>query len=162
MSRVSAFVVLVGIVSTGIGIPRVPVDVLGWAAARLEAAGPQEPRSSLTAPHASEPRDLLNRYCVTCHNERLQTAGLALDVVDVQRPGQHPGVWEKVVRKLRSQTMPPTGRPRPDEPSYELLATWLETTLDRAAASSPNPGRPIIHRLNRTEYVNAVRDLLAV
>ena len=160
--RVTVILTCIGIALTGVGVPTAGFGVFRHAVTRLEAAGQREPRSSLTTPGVSQPRDLLDRYCVTCHNERLQTAGLMLDVLDVQRPGEDAEVWEKVVRKLRSRTMPPPGRPRPDKPGYELLETWLETTLDRAAASSPNPGRPIIHRLNRTEYVNAVRDLLAL
>jgi hypothetical protein len=150
--RLNVILTCIGIALTGVGL----------AVPRLEAAGQREPRSTLTAPPVSQPQDLLDRYCVTCHNEQLQTAGLMLDVLDIQRPGEHPEAWEKVVRKLRGRTMPPPGRPRPDEPGYAMLETWLETTLDRAAASRPNPGRPIIHRLNRTEYVNAVRDLLAL
>jgi hypothetical protein len=85
-----------------------------------------------------------------------------LDQADVNNPAADGPVWEKVVSKLRSRTMPPVGRPRPDDRSYEALAGWLETALDRAAEIRPNPGRTTIHRLNRTEYVNAVRDLLAV
>src|SRR5262249_53746844 len=75
---------------------------------------------------------------------------------------ENPAVWEKVVRKLRTRAMPPPGRPRPDTPTYNLLITQLETQLDRAAAAKANPGRPAIHRLNRAEYANAIRDLLAI
>jgi hypothetical protein len=121
----------------------------------------QEP-SSASPPPASTHRILLNRYCVTCHNERLRTANLSLDKADVENPSAGAEVWEKVVRKLRTRAMPPAGAPRPEESSYDSLATYLETSLDRAAAARPNPGRPAVHRLNRAEYTNAIHDLLAL
>jgi hypothetical protein len=107
---------------------------------------------------------LLNRYCVACHNEKLKTAGLALDTFDVERiTTESAGVWEKVVRKLRTGAMPPPGAPRPDQAGYDLLASHLERTLDDLGTSHPNPGRTAtLHRLNRAEYTNAVRDLLAL
>jgi mono/diheme cytochrome c family protein len=112
---------------------------------------------------ASETRAVLDRYCVTCHNTRLQTAGLALDTVDVATPYTNAAVWERVIRKLRTGTMPPAPRPRPDQATYDAVASWLEASIDRAAAASPNPGRTsTVHRLNRTEYRNAVRDLFAL
>ena len=107
-------------------------------------------------------RTLLDTYCVTCHNQKTAVAGLMLDKVDPAKAGQDPAVWEKVVHKLRSRAMPPPGRPRPDAPSYQALITHLESELDRAASARPNPGRPAIRRLNRTEYANAIRDLLGV
>ena len=106
---------------------------------------------------------VLDRYCVTCHNGRLRTAGLALDALDtlgVEQVGEHAEAWEKVVRKLRARAMPPAGRPRPDKATYEAVASMIETALDRAAADHPNPGRTATHRLNRSEYANAIRDLL--
>ncbi len=102
---------------------------------------------------------LLDTYCVTCHNARLHTANLALDSANLDDVAGSPEIWENVVRKLRTGAMPPAGRPRPDETAVAAFATSLETALDRAAAAHPNPGRPAIHRLNRTEYVNAIRDL---
>ena len=140
--------------------------LVGWIAVALagvgylQAGGPQSPSSvpSSASPH----REVLNRYCVTCHNERLKTAGLMLDKQDIQNVPAGAAVWEKVIRKLRTRAMPPAGVPRPDETSYDSLAAYLETTLDRAAETKPNPGRPAVHRLNRTEYTNAVRDLLAL
>ena len=126
----------------------------------LEAGGQQTSGSDSTA--ASPQRLLLNRYCVTCHNEKLKTAGLMLDKMDVEKVERRRGEWEKVVRKLRTGAMPPAGLPRPDQASYDSLATYLETALDNAALAKPNPGRPGIHRLNRAEYANAVRDLLAL
>ncbi len=107
-------------------------------------------------------RAVLTRYCVTCHNERLKTAGLMLDTLDVTNVGPHADRWEQVVRKLRAGSMPPPGAPRPDPATYRALAGSLEQALDRVAADHPNPGKLTIHRLNRTEYVNAVRDLLAL
>ena len=111
---------------------------------------------------AAEARALLDRYCVTCHRDRLRTAGLALDTVDPGQVSGAPDVWEKVVRKLRTGMMPPVPRPRPDAATYAGIVGYLETALDRAAGVSPDPGRPAVQRLNRTEYANAIRDLLAL
>ena len=123
-----------------------------WAAAQPAGA---EPRTT--------ERQLLDRYCLTCHNERLRTADLALDTVDVSDVGAHPEIWEKVVRKLRAGAMPPAARPRPNPATYAAFTTWLETELDRAAAARPDPGRTdTFHRLNRSEYHNVIRDLLAL
>ncbi len=110
-------------------------------------------------------RALLDQYCIACHNDRARQAGLSLQTIDVDHVGQIPGeteTWEKVARKLRARAMPPPGRPRPDDDEYDAVAQSLESTLDAAAADSPNPGRPPVHRLNRVEYRNAVRDLLAL
>ena len=120
------------------------------------------PVSAQGAQPASPGRVLLDRYCVTCHNTRLQTAGLALDTLDLTDTTAHAEVLEKVVRKLRAGQMPPVGRPRPTPEAVDVFATALETTLDRAAVAARNPGRLPVHRLNRLEYVTAVRDLLAV
>jgi len=108
------------------------------------------------------PRAVLDKYCVTCHNERLKTAGLMLDKADVDHVGASPEVWEKVVRKLRGREMPPPGSPRPDSAIYDATTATIEKLLDDAAAANPNPGRVAVHRLNRTEYANAIRDLLAL
>ncbi|MCY4029839.1 MAG: DUF1592 domain-containing protein [Acidobacteria bacterium] len=113
-------------------------------------------------PSASTYRAVLDRYCVTCHNERLRTAHLTLDSVDIHDLAADAPVWEKVVRKLRTREMPPPPRARPAPETYDAFAAWLEHGLDRVAAARPNPGRPALHRLNRVEYVNAIRDLLAV
>jgi hypothetical protein len=130
------------------------------AASHLYAA-PQE-GVSVAAPNASAHRALLNRYCVTCHNERLRTAELTLDKMDVENITAGAEVWERVVRKLRAGQMPPAGLPRPDKLAYDSFTSYLETNLDRAAETNPNPGTPSIHRLNRAEYANAIRDLLAL
>ena len=117
--------------------------------------------SAVTPP--SSHRRLLDRYCVTCHNERLKTAGLRLDQIDVSTPDVEPEVWEKVVRKLHTGIMPPANMPQPSEADRRALLTWLETELDSAATARPNPGRTeTLRRLNRTEYQNAIRDLLAL
>jgi mono/diheme cytochrome c family protein len=108
-------------------------------------------------------REFVDTYCVTCHNERLKTGGLALDTLDAEQVSNSPETWEKVVVKLRSRSMPPAGSRRPDTAVYGRVATWLETELDRVAAAHVNPGRPApLHRLNRTEYANAVRDLTGI
>ena len=109
------------------------------------------------------PQAVLDQYCVTCHNERLRTAGLALDSLDVTNPAAAADVWELVIAKLRAGFMPPPGRPRPDAATYHSVASWLEAELERAWAANPNPGRIYaVHRLNRTEYNNAIRDLFAL
>ena len=125
----------------------------------LPAAQQQSPTPSGLG--ASPHRALLNRYCVTCHNERLRTAELTLDTMDVENVSEYAAVWEKVVRKLRARAMPPAGMPRPNQAAYDAIATYLESELDRAAEANPNPGRPVVHRLNRAEYTNVIRDLLA-
>ena len=119
--------------------------------------------SAQTASGPSDHRALIGRYCVTCHNERLETAGLNLDGLDVTTVGEHPEVWEKVLRKLRTGTMPPPARPPPRAAARDALAAWLEVSLDAEAVSRPNPGRTdTLRRLNRTEYQNSIRDLLAL
>ena len=124
----------------------------------LEARQP-----SAAAPPSAAHRDVINRYCVSCHNSRLTSGGLALDEAVTHDIGRNPDVWEKVVRKLRVRQMPPVGMPRPDEASYEAEIASLEASLDAAATLAPNPGRTAsLRRLTRTEYQNAVRDLLAL
>ncbi len=108
------------------------------------------------------PRALLDQYCVTCHNERAKTAGLLLDKADPTNVSLDAETWEKVVRKLRAGAMPPQGMPRPDHATLENFVDTLETSLDRAAAQRPNPGRAPVHRLNRAEYANAIHDLLTI
>jgi cytochrome c551/c552 len=107
-------------------------------------------------------RALLDRYCVTCHNERLKTGGLALNALDPSHAGDHAETWEKVVRKIRAGMMPPSGAPRPERPVLDAFAAKLEVDLDRGAVAHPNPGVTALHRLNRNEYANAIRDLLAL
>jgi mono/diheme cytochrome c family protein len=123
---------------------------------------PVQPQASHTQAVASPQRAVFYKYCVTCHNERLKTAGLLLDKLDVGQLGVQPDVWEKVVAKLRAGTMPPAGAPRPDKATYTSLVGWLEDGLDRAVAANPPAGRAFVRRLNRSEYTNAIRDLLAL
>jgi hypothetical protein len=109
------------------------------------------------------PAALLRQYCYGCHSQKVHSGNLALEALDVAHVGQDPAVWEKVVRKLRAGVMPPLGMPRPAKPEYDALAAWLETSLDKAAAAHPNPGRTeALHRINRAEYQNTVRDLLGL
>ncbi|HYJ93079.1 MAG TPA: DUF1592 domain-containing protein, partial [Vicinamibacterales bacterium] len=133
----------------------------------------QQPASQVKSAQSSSPigavspasshRGMLDRYCVTCHNQRLATAGLKLDEADVANPGEGAEIWEKVVRKLRTGMMPPPNVPQPSMDDRRALLSWLETSLDKAAAAKPNPGRTeTLRRLNRTEYQNAIRDLLSV
>ena len=133
---------------------------IGLLVAAGPAAGQAPPPAGPDA--AATYRAVLDRYCVTCHNGRLRTAGLELDAVDLSDVSGHGELWEKVVLKLRGRDMPPQPRPRPADAVYDGFAAWLETALDAAAAADPRPGRPALHRLNRTEYANAIRDLLAL
>jgi mono/diheme cytochrome c family protein len=135
------------------------------ASLAADQASPQgaSPRGAATTVPQTPPRELVTTYCVGCHNERLKTANLMLDRADGDEVSNSADEWEKVIVKLRSRAMPPPGVRRPDNATYDSVATWLETALDRAAAMHPNPGRPgELHRLNRTEYGNAVRDLLGL
>jgi hypothetical protein len=105
-------------------------------------------------------RVLVDQYCVTCHNERLKTGNLRLDDLDLAHLGNHAEIGEKVVRKLRAGMMPPSGARRPEPDALESLIVWMERELDRGAVTNlPPPG---LHRLNRTEYANAIRDLIAL
>jgi mono/diheme cytochrome c family protein len=132
-------------------------------AQRPAAPAVSQPPAAERTPAADSPhRTLLRRYCTSCHNEKLKTAGLMLDVMDVTSVAEAPEVWEKVVWKLRGGIMPPVGRPRPDRETINAFASYLESELDRAAFARPNPGRVAVHRLNRAEYSNAIRDLLAL
>ncbi len=128
------------------------------ASARQAPPAPVAAASSSAASHA-----LITKYCIGCHNERLRTGGLALDRLDSSNPGEHAQVWEAVVEKLRAGSMPPPGRPRPEPAVYAEAAAELERALDRAWAANPDPGRiGAVHRLNRTEYANAIRDLFGL
>jgi mono/diheme cytochrome c family protein len=118
------------------------------------------PKPAAPAAGAAAERALLDQYCVTCHNDKLKTANLSLEKLDLTTAGDHPELWEKVIRKLRAGVMPPAGIRRPPLGEYEGLRDWLEAEMDRKAATNPNPGSVILHRLNRTEYANVIRDLL--
>jgi hypothetical protein len=125
---------------------------------QAHAAG-QSSASANAPATATRHRAVLDQYCVTCHNDRLKTAQLSLEHSDLSAVGDHPELWEKVVRKLRAGVMPPPDVRRPPLADYEGLRDWLETEIDRKAARV-SPGSVVLHRLNRTEYANAVRDLL--
>ena len=136
---------------------------LGYSHLRAQAPTPLSSPSAQNPASAVSTRALLDRYCVTCHNDRLQTAGLSLATADLTRLGEAADIWEQVAAKLRTGNMPPPGAPRPDGAATGAVVSWLETSLDQLAAERPNPGRLApLHRLNRAEYTNAVRDLLAL
>ena len=152
---------------------------VGVTAAALAGAGqlqPQAQQAPADAAHAAVTgesaaraigsaatgRALLDRYCVACHNERLRTADLTLDTLSLADVGDAAATWEHVVRRLRAGAMPPAGRPRPTAAASHAFVSWLETELDTTALANPDPGRPTIHRLNRAEYANAVRDLFGL
>ena len=111
---------------------------------------------------AAAQKALVDRYCVTCHNDRAKTGGLSLQTLALDSVPGRAETWEKVARKLRGGMMPPPGMPRPDQANLDALVAHLENSIDAAALANPNPGRSPLHRLNRSEYANAVRDLLAV
>jgi len=142
-----AFVALIVVVST-------------TASSHATVAAAQAPAVQSSAPIA--PRALLDTYCVTCHNQRTKTAGLMFDTMDLAKLPEHGDVWEKTVRKLRGGMMPPPGVRRPDQASVDSMVSWLERSLDEAAAAHPNPGRVALHRLNRAEYAAAIEDLLGI
>src|SRR5262247_594994 len=121
-------------------------------------AGTATPAQNPVSEHAN----VITQYCVTCHNQRAKTAGLSLEAMDMSAIGHDAETWEKVVRKLRSGMMPPQGSPRPDDTTRKTLVSFLTTELDRAAVANPNPGRPLLSRLNRTQYANVIRDLLSL
>ena len=136
---------VVGVLCTGLFSTVASIEVFG-----------QEERT--TADH----RAVLDRYCVTCHNDQLRTGNLSLDSIDSEDVSLDASTWEKVLQKMQTQSMPPPGRPRPDTETYNAFASWAQTELDNAAARAPNPGRPTMHRLNRLEYANAIRDLIGM
>ena len=113
-------------------------------------------------PTPASQKALLDRYCVGCHSAKLKTGGVVLEGIDLTHAGNHAEVLEKVIRKLQTGEMPPPGLPRPDAATYTTLAKWIEDSIDRYSAANPNPGRPVIHRLNRSEYSDTIRDLLAL
>ncbi|HEY1306615.1 MAG TPA: DUF1592 domain-containing protein [Vicinamibacterales bacterium] len=141
------------------------LGLCGWMAAALSAmqAPPAQSQSRSASATTSPIKAVVDTYCLTCHNQKLRTAGLVLEGVDATRPGANAEIWERVIAKLRSGAMPPPGLPRPDSKTYDTAASWLESEIDRAWVVDPNPGRAsAVQRLNRTEYNNAIRDLLAV
>jgi mono/diheme cytochrome c family protein len=141
--------------------------VLVWVASAawsvpLAAGRQASARPAVVSSTTSDYGTVVTKYCVTCHNERAKIGGLTLDKMDVSDPGAGADVWERVVRKVRVGMMPPQGSPQPDQETRAALVSWLTTSLDKSASAHPNPGRPLVHRLNRAEYANAIRDLLAL
>jgi len=131
---------------------------IAGAAALLSLYPPLLSAETGAAPQAA----LVDKYCVTCHNDKLRTGGLSLQAANLTDVPRNAETWEKAIRKLRVGAMPPQGMPRPDKSALDGLAAYLETSLDSAAAARPNPGRATMHRLNRAEYANSIRDLLAL
>lgn len=130
----------------------------------LNISAQQSNAASAGSSPTSTQRQFLDRYCATCHNERLKTGGLSLVQVDLSKPGGQPEVWEKVLRKLQTGVMPPPNMPQPPQTDRLAMVKWLEASLDAAAATAKlNPGRTeTLRHLNRTEYQNSIRDLLAL
>jgi hypothetical protein len=145
------------------GLVVAAITIVSSALAHGQPAAPAAPVDAVQGA-SSESRGanhaLLDRYCVTCHNDRTRTANLSLEKIDLATVGDHPELWEKVVRKLRAGVMPPPDVRRPPLPDYEALTDWLEAEIDRKAPARVNPGAVVLHRLNRTEYANVVRDML--
>jgi len=145
---------------------RVGLLVIAWLCATggssVRGASDVPAGAGNSAGTAAAHQAVVKEYCITCHNDRSKAGGLVLDRLDLNDVASQPEVWEKVVRKLRVGMMPPKGARRPSEAAYDGLISWLEAELDRAALADPNPGRPLLHRLNRVEYANAIRDLLAL
>jgi hypothetical protein len=139
---------------------------MGQSAARLLIRGSVLAASlclAFAAYPQTQPAAVLNQYCITCHNDRLKTAGLVLKPAELTNVPEHAETWEKVIRKLQSGAMPPPGMPKPDAPAAGVLLSFLETELDRAAAANPRAGKmPLLHRLSRTEYENTIRDTLDI
>src|SRR5580658_5948832 len=148
-----------GSILAGLAMVAVPA-YLGTARAQQTGSVPTATAPTVVASSAASERALLDQYCVVCHNQRLKTGGLTLDQLDVSRVHDHPEIWEKVVRKLRAGMMPPSGLPRPAAPVMDSMITFMEKELDRDSA--PNLTPPGMHRMNRTEYTNAIRDVLGL
>ncbi len=137
--------------------------MIGAARVALYAVAAFGFQANAPAANVTPARAMADKYCVSCHNQKLKTANLELDRADAENVAKSAEVWEKVIVKLHSRAMPPAGMPRPDNATYESVAAWLESEIDRAGAAHVNPGRSAsLHRLNRAEYANAVRDLIAV
>ena len=166
--RSAAAWIVAGATAAGIAGGTVLVEAAGGPAPGEPAPGSPQAAGAASAQQTSvdpnaEPQRMFRRYCIGCHNDRLRTPDLSIAALDVENVPADAETWEKVVTRLRAGSMPPPGRPRPDEATYRHVAGWLESELDSAWAAAPNPGRiNAIHRINRTEYRNAIRDLLAL
>lgn len=147
-------------ISPGLTFPVVAILLFGITTSLQpidRAASAQEPFA------ASDMQQVVNTYCLACHNDALATAGLSLQGMDFGNPGAHAETLEKIVKKLRAHMMPPSGMPRPAFATYQIMTEWLEAELDAAWAANPNPGRITpLHRMNRFEYNNTINDLLGL
>ena len=128
----------------------------------LRAAGPQAGAQAAVPAAIAQYKATIDQYCVTCHNQRTKTAGLALDTMDLTKLSEHADIWEKTIMKLRGHLMPPPNARQPELAVKESLIAWIETTLDQAAAAKPNPGNISLHRLNRSEYSASIKELLDI
>jgi len=135
------------------------LTIPGFVVAAPQVSNPSSEESELAV---SAPSEIVTQYCVTCHNDALKTAGLTLANMDPNNLGKDADIWEKVLRKLRNREMPPAGMPRPDASVYDGFISHIESGLDQLSENNPRPGRTAVHRLNRTEYSNVIRDLLAL
>ena len=142
----------ISIILTGVAL-----SALSLAATSVQQRTPEPTQTGQTAPAA-----VLKTYCVTCHNDRAKTGGLTFEHADLIDIPKGALTWEKLIRKVRAGMMPPPGMPRPDKATLDSFSAFFETSLDQAAVLKPQPGRATVHRLNRTEYANAIRDLLAL
>ena len=135
---------------------------IAGVALNVQSSAPAYAQAAQAGDAVAANKATVQKYCASCHNEKVKSGGLALTTLDLARAAEHADEWEQVIRKVRTGAMPPAGRPRPDKATAENLVTYLETELDKAALAQPNPGRPALARLNRAEYRNAIRDLLAL
>ncbi len=126
------------------------------------AQKPATPKPAIAAADAAPQQAMVDQYCIMCHSEQLKTAGVVLEGVHIDRVGENTATWERVLRKFGSGQMPPPGMPRPDDSESASFTAWLEKQLNANAAAHPNPGAPAIHRMNRLEYGNTIRDLLGL
>jgi mono/diheme cytochrome c family protein len=157
MGTLAAIMAMAGFLCLGPGGARAQEKHIAPAAAKSVSNSAAVRTAPATPQYA-----LVKQYCIGCHNSKLKTAGVSLEGLDTTRVGDDAATWEKVLRKLSANQMPPAGLPRPTTEGRTKFVNWLETSLDQAAAAHPNPGHPTVHRLNRSEYANAIRDLLAV
>ena len=135
--------------------------VVSACAVMLSALGYGQVSSTDKIPVVSQ-QALVNQYCAGCHNDKGKSGGFSFSEIDLAHPERNAEQAEKVVRKLRTGMMPPSGRPRPDGETLQTFAATLENEIDQIALAHPNPGRPSLHRLNRTEYSNSIHDLLGL
>jgi mono/diheme cytochrome c family protein len=164
LGTATGFVVAV-VASVGSSAQQAPASAQKPRVNAARQAGAASQTATAAAPAAdavTANKALIQKYCVGCHNEKLKSGGLALSTLDIAQVAKNAESWEHVIRKVRTGAMPPVGRPRPEKAVAQNLVSYLETELDNAATANPNPGRPSLQRLNRAEYRNAIRDLLAV